>query len=232
MDNAERIAADFLRSCGFKAIVHEPDGNVPPDFLADDSIAIEVRRLKKSDGASERSLDEVSKPLIDGIRSVLRSFGAPPDGRSWFVGYELKRPVERWKLARPKIASWLEVVRQNAPTTRVRAEVAKGLEMNVYPASHPLEQLFELGGYIDQDAAGYLLHDVRRHLEIYSAEKLRKVGPYRHKYPKWWLIFVDYIGYGLSAFEREIFASKPTFIGQWDRVVAVSPLDPSRWYEL
>ena len=45
MDTSEKIAYDFLLHQGFKSIVYEPDGNVPPDFLADGRVAIEVRRL-------------------------------------------------------------------------------------------------------------------------------------------------------------------------------------------
>lgn len=45
MDLAEKMAYDYFTSLGIKDIVHEPDGNVPPDLLFGNKIAVEVRRL-------------------------------------------------------------------------------------------------------------------------------------------------------------------------------------------
>ena len=44
MDRSEQVAMKHLLFCGFSTVVYEPDGNVPPDFLVDGSIAVEVRR--------------------------------------------------------------------------------------------------------------------------------------------------------------------------------------------
>jgi len=48
MDEAEMLSEAFLRSRGFKAVVYEPDGNIPPDFLCDTRVAVEVRRFEPS----------------------------------------------------------------------------------------------------------------------------------------------------------------------------------------
>ena len=47
MKREEKIANDYFISVGFNKILYEPDGNIPPDFLLNDSIAVEVRRLNQ-----------------------------------------------------------------------------------------------------------------------------------------------------------------------------------------
>ncbi|MEZ4719401.1 MAG: hypothetical protein R2851_25450 [Caldilineaceae bacterium] len=49
MDDSERKAyEDTFAAQGFENVVYEPDGNIPPDFLVDERIAIEVRRLNQN----------------------------------------------------------------------------------------------------------------------------------------------------------------------------------------
>jgi hypothetical protein len=48
MDPTERLVAEFLAEQGYTNIVHEPDGNFPPDFLVNGHIAVEVHRLNQN----------------------------------------------------------------------------------------------------------------------------------------------------------------------------------------
>lgn len=43
----ESVAIEYFQSRGYSNIIHEPDGNVPPDLLIDNNIAVEVRRLNQ-----------------------------------------------------------------------------------------------------------------------------------------------------------------------------------------
>ena len=45
MNKDEQIAESYLESLELGAVIYEPDGKVPPDFLVDRRIAVEVRRL-------------------------------------------------------------------------------------------------------------------------------------------------------------------------------------------
>lgn len=49
MKEEEVMAEEYLRNCGYSAnqIEFEPDGSVPPDFVVEKTIAIEVRRLNQ-----------------------------------------------------------------------------------------------------------------------------------------------------------------------------------------
>jgi hypothetical protein len=58
----------------------EPDGSVPPDFLVQKTIAIEVRRLNQhwtSPGGDEIPLEAVEVPVAKKLTELLDSFGAP-----------------------------------------------------------------------------------------------------------------------------------------------------------
>jgi hypothetical protein len=65
MDPSERCAANFLAQRGYKNVVYEPDGNVPPDFLVDGYLAVEIRRLNQNFdfGTRIEGLEQASIPL-------------------------------------------------------------------------------------------------------------------------------------------------------------------------
>ena len=62
MDDSEARIAAYLAHRGFTDVVYEPDGNVPPDFLVDGRIAVEVRRLNLNavTGTEYQGLEEAS----------------------------------------------------------------------------------------------------------------------------------------------------------------------------
>lgn len=79
MDTSEQVAFDYLSSRGFISVVYEPDGNVPPDFLVDGRIAVEVRRLNQHEETPNgpRGLEDVAFPLEARMRRLVRSMGPP-----------------------------------------------------------------------------------------------------------------------------------------------------------
>lgn len=211
--------------------MYEPDGNIPPDLLADGRVAVEVRQLNQRDKDDARDLFETNVSLINGIRAILRSFGPPQNEPTWFFNYRFSRPVRPWKRLRSELAIWLGDIRQRQPSRPEYAKFGERFEASVLRASEPLDHVFELGGSIDEDSVGLLVHELQRAAQHAATEKSRKVRPYRDRYPVWWLVLVDHIGYGLNDFERELRAARPALTHDFDKVVAVSPLDPSRFYE-
>jgi hypothetical protein len=71
VDASEVLADAYLRHCGYTDVKYEPDGNIPPDFLVNGRIAIEVRRLNQNYVAPEgnKGLEEVRIPLFLGYES-------------------------------------------------------------------------------------------------------------------------------------------------------------------
>ena len=62
---------------------------------------------------------------------------------------------------------------------------------------------------------------------IHIAEKTAQVAMYPARYPEWWLLFVDLIGYGLLSEEtrRDFRASVFVDRHNWHRIILVNPLD-------
>ena len=80
MDSSENIVFTYLSHQGFTDVVYEPDGNVPPDFLLDGRIAVEVRRLNQNEqmASGSHGLEEVAKPLWARMNRLVGSLGPPP----------------------------------------------------------------------------------------------------------------------------------------------------------
>ena len=64
MKISERLVDDFLAYRGYRDVVYEPDGEVPPDFLLDGRIAVEARRLNQNykTGAHTQGLESYGYP--------------------------------------------------------------------------------------------------------------------------------------------------------------------------
>ena len=70
----EQIVIDCLIHQGYTEIEFEPDGNIPPDILVDNKIAIEVRRLNQNEIMEEgfKGLEEDEFSVQGIMRKILR----------------------------------------------------------------------------------------------------------------------------------------------------------------
>jgi len=233
MDRSEQLVERYLRAQGFSNIVYEPDGNVTPDFLVDGRIAIEVRRLNQNHETDEgsRGLEEVATPLDKMVRRVLAEIKRPTSGPSWFVLYTFCRPLPPLKELARSLGNRLEAFdgRQAGWTSIV---IDRHFSIRLVRAVRPHANVFVIGGSADDDSGGMVLSEMRRNLAICLAEKGRKVTKVRDKYPTWWFVLVDYIGYGLDHDERDGLRDLVTIEEPWDKIVLVNPVNPETALEL
>jgi hypothetical protein len=231
MDEAEQRAADYLLAQGYSQIVFEPDGNVPPDFCLDSGIAVEVRRLNQT--FADEGLNELAIPLSRNLKIIMSSFGQPVDGRSWYVFWRFKRPLPQWKTLRKEIQRALGEFRSGATREdRVNLVVTKGLDLRLAVASIVHKDMFVPGGYTDRQSGGFLLAEMGRCIQDHVNEKTLKVAPYRSRYPEWWLILVDYVGYGLNDFDQELFHDQVVIKHRWDKLIVIAPAGAQRGFEI
>jgi hypothetical protein len=226
MDPSEALVELYLRHLGFDDIVYEPDGNIPPDFAVDRRIAVEVRRLNEHLNlpSAPEALDRLQIPTRRRFDELLKEFGPPNRGTSWFVTYRLRRPLEPWRSLRSQVARWLDAFKEGPQEKQTHSQrFDGGVKLWLVPSASELEDLFVLGGFVDSDASGWLLSDLRENLDFCIAEKTRKAAPFWSRYPEWWLVFVDHIGYGLTSYQREIFGASLPAIGAWSRVILLNP---------
>jgi hypothetical protein len=237
MDRSESLVRDHLQYRGFGQIVYQPDGNIPPDFLVDGRIAVEVRRLNENEVTESgelRGLETIRISTERKLYKLLRSLGPSTSGSSWFVGLNLKRPVPRWKHIEPELREQLERFRDNQSCQKLCAiNVAEGLEIKIFhKASRPHRTCFVYGASSDSDTGGFVLNNTERNLRLCVEEKMRKIAPVRHKYPEWWLVFVDHIGFGVDDRDQELFRKYLGIEHDLNRVILLSPHDARRAFDL
>ena len=235
MNQSEKTVSEYLHHRDFGTIVYEPDGKIPPDFLLDGRIAVEVRRLNQNEqtAAGHRGLEETSKPLDAAVRKMLARMGESTTGSSWFVMYTFRRPLPRWKEVERLLTHALQSFKEQPKHEPIDIRLSRQVRLRFIRASKLHPTFFVLGGSSDHDSGGFVVSEMERNLRICIAEKGRKIARVHHKYPEWWLVLDDRIGYGvLDEDDRRELRKLVQIDPCWQKVILVNPLNPSSGFEL
>jgi hypothetical protein len=237
MDDSEALVEKYLRNIGFTDIQYEPNGNTPPDFVADRRVAVEVRRLNQNyddrRGRGPRGLEETAIPLWRNVQEYLAQLGpAPPSGQSWYVFYRFGRPIPKWKTLRGELDSLLKPFMAAAAPQPFQTTLPSGIELKVFRAPVPKPSFFRAVGHSDAQSGGWLLNEIATNLQYCITEKTQKIAAYRSKYPEWWLVLPDHIGFGLDEFDQELFRHQISITHTFDKIILLDPRDASRVFEL
>jgi hypothetical protein len=229
MDQSEAWAKEYLLFRGFKPadVAFEPDGNVPPDFLVEGRIAVEVRRLNQhwhaATGDSE-PLEKLSVPLLIRLRKLIEGFGPPPSGVSWDVFWRFGRPQLRqdWE---PILRRELQPFHDGQIRDKERTiHIGSNFKLRLVQRARPDTCTFVLAGGSDIDAGGWVIPELEKSLTICVREKSVKIAKYRAKYPEWWLVLVDHMTGGTP---KELHVEH-----DWDTVLIIHPSNLAWAYEV
>jgi hypothetical protein len=238
MDDSEHAADEYLRSCGFHDPVYEPDGKVPPDFVIEGWIAVEVRRLNQmcKSNTNTLGLEQLQRSFEAKIPFLLKDIGPSRAGNSWFVVLQFKRPLPAWRKLRNLIGQELQAFAQDAS---LRTEndyticIVENLTIHLSRASSTRGDLFVFGGYSDLNAGGFVIPELEENMKICIREKANAIAPFRPKYSHWWLVLIDRISYaGIRSADVVLLRSRLPGLADWDRVVLVSPIDRTRGLQI
>jgi hypothetical protein len=177
MNIDEEIVKRFLEN-KFQKVVYEPDGNFPPDFLVDDLIAVEVRRLNQNyeyENGKAKGLEEEWIPLWQKFEKLLLNHGKPITGKSWYIGMDFTRPVEKWEKLAPKIKSILKTIEIDQPREVRLYCVTENFTIDAIPSSKIYDTTFRMGASSDGDSGGFVLHELEKNLLLIIAEKTEKI---------------------------------------------------------
>jgi hypothetical protein len=190
----EKIATKYFDSLNFESIEYEPIGNTPPDFLLNNSIAVEVRRLNKfHDGIP---LEKLEFNVVRKITNLINEYCDNTDfDQTCLVSIAYQRPLQLTKDLKRKIQ---EVLSSNFKSVKydMAFNLSNNLTLNFYPNSEKRKNQFEVVGWIDMNRGGFVVSDLCNSLEIILEEKEKKVKNYFNKYDEWWLVLIDHISYG------------------------------------
>jgi hypothetical protein len=235
MNRDEKLAQKWLEGMGFQSIVYEPDGNVPPDFLVDSKIAVEVRRLNQNSvnkNGIKKGLEEDSIPLTQKIQNLLQSYGPQVNAKSWFICIHFERPLPTWKALKPEIENLVKSLKVSQPSQPIfHCELLKNFEIDILPTPTSHTHMFMIGASADGDSGGWVLGELDKNLKLIVPEKYKKIEKYKSKYEQWWLVLPNYICYGMENEDKEQFNAHIKFQHDWDKVVMFNPLDVSNWMD-
>ncbi len=237
MDESEKIARKYIRSMYGDVLLYEPDGNVPPDFLLDGRVAIEVRRLNKnfeSPNGHPEGIENLSMSLWTSIKKKLLKFGPSIDGESWIVWVTFGRPISDLKTVPARIDHKLSVFKALLLRQPTKIPIDSNLQIELVRCPHDNSTFFSLGGCSDNDAGGWVLGEVAENLKLCVVEKEAKIMPYRYRYPEWWLVLVDHIDFGVDDQDhgllREYLGS--AFQHSWNKIILLDPRNHLRAFEI
>lgn len=232
MNLDEKIARQHLEHLSFSDIVYEPDGNIPPDYLVDGKIAIEVRRLNQHIKTESRAigLEEEAIPFADGIQKIIDSITIPEQS-TWFVHLSFQRPIPRLATIRDDVVQACMDAAKDSDRHQV-GRLPPNINLRFTKASSFLGSSFALGSISDHDEGGLVYDLLARNIDHCILDKTKKTEKHKSRYEKWWLILVDHIDYCLSTDELAALKASRQRMPGWEKILLVSAIDPTRSFEL
>lgn len=207
-DYIEELARQWLESQeGIDCVRYVSDTNdQPPDFVVDDRIAVEVRRLNLMTDATKpnQSVEELERPLENIIRRVLeQARPAPGDYDIHVVQCDLyraslpDREVTRKQIgsaAEEYICILNEALQSQGKPVRWKIELECGIVIHFYPTSTPRDGRFVLEpGQVAvlPPSSGHVVQRSIENINRCIVEKSRKIRDKICRFSEWWLVLVD-----------------------------------------
>jgi len=227
MKREETFALKYLKSLNYSDIIYEPDGNIPPDFLINGQLAVEVRRLNQYVKIKNKvvPLEELEFKLIPKISKLLSTFGKGHGGKNAFVNVKYERPIFVDGKLMNKIKNILNEHLMFINYSK-NYQITDNLLIEIIPWENDLEYRYNFGSISDLNGGGFVLSNITKSLNLIIQEKENKIKKYYNKYKTWWLVLIDYIGYGVATNETEILKKDPRLFKIFEKIVFVAPLRP------
>lgn len=95
MNREEQLVEEYLKSKGYENVIFEPDGNIPPDFTINGSIAIEVRRLNQhiKNSSEIEPVEKLDFSIYSTIDKIINEIVVDNFDRSAFLLVHYNRPL-------------------------------------------------------------------------------------------------------------------------------------------
>jgi len=224
MNEDEKISYEYLVNHGFTNVVFEPDGNIPPDFLINGSIAVEVRRLNQHIRTNNKNepIERLQFKIEPKLKEIVEELDIKFPGYSVFISIKYQRPLRVTKelVNRIKVGI-LEHLCLNE--RQASFKINENLEIRLNRIEGTNSHSLAIGSIIDFDAGGFVISEISKNMIHAISEKGKKIEKYYSRYPTWWLILVDYIGYGISDQEAEQIRRNFDIETTFHKVILIGP---------
>lgn len=207
MNNDEKAVNKFLKSIYGENVIFEPIPNSTPDFVINENIAIEVRRLNQNFKYKDNTegLENLAFPLFAIFRNVLSSFDSFYKEKSYWVSIHYRRPII---INRQNIEKKMKIALQNflslhEPNLPFEIFVTENIYFSLAFSEPVSGRTFRPSGSLDFDAGGWLIPVYSENIKNCISEKSKKIQKNLNLFNHWWLLLVDHIGWGLDHNEIE-----------------------------
>jgi len=234
MNREEKIAEAYLKSLGFKNVVFEPDGNIPPDFSMDGRIAVEVRRLNQHFFTKDevRGLEEGRLPLFKLLQLSLNEFNSQYKGDTYWVSIRFRRPIEKGPTVKEAIRKAFTdfLSKPFAPPCEVK--VTSSICFHIFSSLPVKGRVFRFAGGTDRESGGFVLAEFKKNFDHCVKEKSKKIRDHYPRYASWWLVLVDKIAYGFDESEKKEIKSMVSMNSYWNKVIVLDSLNGNKILEI
>lgn len=225
MDNSETIAYEFLEKNGYKSIIFEPNGRQTfPDFLVDQHIGVEVRRLNKNIKTvdSIEGHESESLKLLKRMENLFQDLNYVNRDGSWFISYRFSRPMDNWSEIRRELKLFLKnFYNQDNKKEQKNIKLAGNFIIDITRSSLEDESVFLLAGVHDLDFGGWVLADLEFNINYCITEKTKKRKNSNCLYDEWHLLLVNYLCPISDSLDG--LANKIKVEHDWDKVILLDP---------
>lgn len=226
MKREEKITEDYLISLGFKDIVFEPDGNIPPDFSIEGKIAVEVRRLNQNYFAEDKAsgLEEATIPLFKLLETSLKKFDSQYIGNSYWISIRFSRPIPNGKVTQKAIINSLTDFLNNPTPLPCWIQATETIFLHVSESQPVKDRVFRFAAGVDRESGGFVLPEFKKNFDYCMKEKSEKIKEHYSRYDSWWLVLVDSVAYGFSEADKREIKSMVRINSIWDKVIVLNSL--------
>ncbi|MCK9401648.1 MAG: hypothetical protein M0Q51_16890 [Bacteroidales bacterium] len=230
MKQDEKLAYRYLESQGYKSIEFEPNGiSTPPDFLIENNIAIEVRRMNKH--IKNRPIEEIECGFVHRFEKLLQELDNPSLPYSIAVALRYKRPI---KLSKDLFESLKQSISSSTVNELFGQEILFNTQISyeLYKGKGRAEDTYRLCSISDKDKGG-IVQDARYEaLKICIEDKTQKLQKLKNNYKELWLILVDDIFSRVDNTTQQDFQRFPEIKSIFKRIIIISKSDESKWIDI
>ena len=246
MDFTESYAEQWLEDQGYGDIQYiDKTHEQPPDFVIDNRIAVEVRRLNFMTGDDNQGLESIEISLAGNIWDAIGNVEAPPKNCKVYMSCDylfsthppkdvVMREVEH--AMNQHVATIRNIYQHSEHVPFQRHELDCGLIIRFITTQKETDGCFELMGvHAGIAGGGQVITDSIDNINRCIKEKSDKIKNKYNLYEKWWLVLVEHNVYTTALQEPdELQAVKNALVdtAPWSRITILSGLDGTSDVEL
>ncbi len=225
MKPEELVAEKYLRKTYGENIIYEPCGkDTMPDFLVNDILAIEVRRLNQhffEDGKAE-GIEQLSYPLYRTFIKALTSFDASYEGKSFWVSIDYERSLKKeGKQVEADMKISLKKFLQSKYLLPCTLQVNDRIRFEIEDATSVIDgKVFMAAREMDLDEGDWVIPMYIENINHCIADKSAKIKKYKSKIKEWHLCLVDHI-FGVDEKCAKEIQKGVSGRGEFDKVIVI-----------